>query len=734
MPTSYLLIQLSSALVVAAYVSVENGEVTVHKVSGAKAIKDLHKKVAEDVDVALQELGKESEAVNEVVFALDASWLDESADVLPVYKPVLKEILDKLGLHGMGFVVVGESLAQALIKKDTLTSSIIIELAEQTVSLTLVQRGKVQGQESVGASTDVVADVKEGLARFEQQLGADHLPSTFLLCSTSLTADALQEAQQALIDVPWMDHHQFLHQPAIEVVEGSFVIDALAAQAASSVSSAPEMPTMVKGEAIHEEPTQEDAVIDTQEVELLPVEEAELDFGFAPADILPSELPEDEAEKSEPETAVDSSVLSRGHSLPDFSSESVMSSGTHEHPKAHKKHAKHTKYGMKHSIMAGVGGGIVVLLLFFWLGVSQFSKVVIATTLSAKTISQDAKITVDPKATVADAQRLILPGSLLKKEMNGSKTIDTSGIKLVGEKAKGKVTLLNKTDASKTFSSGTVLSTGKLQFTLDQEVTVASASTTTSSTASTTNFGKADGTVTAQAIGADSNVKSGVEMSVGSASKDTYAAVALGDFAGGSSREVRVVSAEDSARARKEIIEDIKKKAAQQFKDEAVGGVYIEPTGGVTVSSAEYDVDAGEESGTITGVVKATVEAISYKAEDLRPLATQVLASQVPSGFMMSTKEPQILSSPVSTSSSSGSVSSKVVLDAQLSAQVVPQVDTQPWKKEVAGKKIVEAVAILEEKSEVAKVEVTVLPQWLTKFVQSLPGSIARITIETRLP
>ena len=144
-----------------------------------------------------------------------------------------------------------------------------------------------------------------------------------------------------------------------------------------------------------------------------------------------------------------------------------------------------------------------------------------------------------------------------KTTVEGSKTASTTGIKTVGDKAKGQVTIY-RAGTSMSLPSGTIIKgPDSLSFSLDEAVTVASGSAGSP--------GSTKANVSAASIGASYNLSSGTSFSVGSYSLGDLEAKNESAFSGGSSREVNVVSDDDMEKLEKDLTDELKDKTIKKL-------------------------------------------------------------------------------------------------------------------------------------------------------------------------
>ena len=121
------------------------------------------------------------------------------------------------------------------------------------------------------------------------------------------------------------------------------------------------------------------------------------------------------------------------------------------------------------------------------------------------------------------------------------------------------------------------------------------------------------------------------------------------------------------------------------------------------------------------------VEAYSYHSQDLSPLAKEVLAQDLPSGYSFDEDSFQILSS---VKSDAKTPVGQVLLEANLSATVVPQVSLDELTNQVAGLSISDAQAQLENQDSIETAQIRVSPSLLQGLVKALPAQAERIKIQ----
>ncbi len=623
-------------------------------------------------DEGLQELGPDSEQVNTVVFALEKSWV-QGGSVEPAKQKMLDSLVTDLSLKAVGFIEQSEALTHALATQQQAGGVIALLFSQSTITAVLVNQGKTLGEQNIGKSGDTVADVTEALARLHQQAGT--LPTKLLCLSALLTDEEIETVQQELLTADWQASDFFLQQPSIELMQEEALLSLLAQQAGVAAHGATQAtPAPVEPEKEADGDNFERTTAKSFGISM-PVERAvEPDFGFV--------------EEGEIEPVAQ---LTRRH-------------------KPHK------------FIGIGAGLGIVTLLSLAFIGMYFWSTAVITLTPVSKTISKEIELSLDASIAASDSEARLIKAEQFAAEFSATKTTDSSGVALVGEKAQGTVVIFNKTQEEKTFSAGTSLSIDELVFTLDSDVTIPAAKDTTT----TLEYGQGSASVTATAIGAEGNLAKETQLTVESFASSSYSAKSEEDFAGGASREVRVVSTTDLELLVSEAKADILEQATKEFAEKSGSGTYVLPPQQVEVLSSTADNKEGTETDSVTTKVTASVKTLTYKTEDLLPIVTAVLQSEIPEGFVLRDREPEILSA----ANEEADLSQELTLSVNISSQVVAEIDLDDLRSKVLGEQVGAAKNIVTSSSKIQSAVIELRPSILTKLWGRLPKQEDRITMQ----
>jgi len=365
--------------------------------------------------------------------------------------------------------------------------------------------------------------------------------------------------------------------------------------------------------------------------------------------------------------------------------------------------------------IVAVAAGILVLIGFL----NWFVPHATVTILTApKALTATETLTIDSTATSVDAQKKIIPGYSQEKSVSGTKTIPVTGKKDVGDPAKGPVTIYNKTTSSKTFVKGAVLSAGSLQFTLDAEVQVASASESVGSL----TFGKATGAITASQIGTDSNLVASTEFHFKDSNADV--AIARNDAAltGGTSKSVTVVSRADQDAFVKAVSADLVDKAKADFAQSVTGGQkLIDETIKTAVTQKTFNQELDQEAKELSGSATVTVSGVSYGEDDVKILMKAMITGQIPTGYALAEGRTKVTIENVKVGKT-GAITAKTTI----ASDAIPTLDVKDIQSKLGGKTISAAQEYLKNLTGVAGVEI----RFGLSFTKSrLPFNAKNITV-----
>ncbi len=363
--------------------------------------------------------------------------------------------------------------------------------------------------------------------------------------------------------------------------------------------------------------------------------------------------------------------------------------------------------GSKKPLIAFIAIFFILLLASAYLLVPRAT---IKIQLKTDDFSAEKEIVVDRNATASDVDNLTIPGKLISVEKEVSKQFDATGKKDIGTNASGILTFNNNAGIDDQIAAGaTVKSSGGVEFTVDQAVTVPKATAAVSAGGQLQlNAGKATGKVTAKNPGEKSNLPSTTVYSVTGKPLIT----ALGETTGGVSREVKLVTEEDLAKAELSIKEETSKLAnidlIESAKKEKLN-IFEDSTKSEIISSSSSK-NANDEADKFDYNIKLKFYVIGYAKSDLDNML--ILSSE------KSLKADRMLVSPdkaeISYKLTDNDIDNGVLkIESKFAGKTGPEIKEDVIKKQVKGKGIAKAESLILDNKDIEKVEVSIWPNLL---------------------
>ena len=684
------------------------------------------KDLLEQLDKSLQQLGAESQDVVETVFAFDQEWL-EDGELSDTKKPIVKEISEELSLDAIGQFSIPEALAEARLIGDEGDSCLLLIFKEDSFSLIFIKHGEFVDLINVGRSDDIVNDFTEALARAAKKLGQEgkYFPNKVLMTSVALKQKELESLHEKLVKVDWTANPGFTQAPNIVVLEADYMIKSASLSAGKIFTKETFLSKLPRKTGEHQL-TEESAMI-KPEAEVTSASLSEPTPNLQPTPEVTDEYAVEKPTASSFGINFDQNYLDKSLKTQDFSAQTAAEDFDQLDSSSIKKQNKNRsplmRFYLAHQkiILIGCGAGLLGILSIFTIFTFFFSKVRVVLTPKQILLQQATTITIDPNAARSDFTKALLKASIEKKEISGQDVTATTGIGLVGDKAKGKVVIYNKTLESAQLKEGTILSSNGIEFLLDSAVEIPAAEEKDSGR----SYGKAETTVTANDIGSEANFNKDTKFRVAEYFDDKFSATSLDNFSGGSSREVRVVAEVDLDRLLKNLSDKLAQEASLEMSQANEEGVYLVPTGKTKVVKSDFSAQLGGETESLSLDLTLEVEAVKYSAADLKELAESILEKDLPEGYLFKDK-PSLMSDKPQTASDS----SRVKLNTEISTKAVANLDLDALKKEVLGQDWLTTDRTLKDREEIVQADFIFTPPFLARVLKKLPTDEARIIVE----
>lgn len=661
-------------------------------------------KALETVDKAVSEACKlvSDEKVDEVILGVPSYWTTEGK-ILKEYLFKMRKIFSELDLRPIGFVTIIEGLIFWLQKKEGVPlTGIILGFFKDKIEINLVKAGKIEGTKLVEKEKGKVLGVLvEGALLGLKKEGV--LPTRIILYGD---ATNLEEIKEELISYPFVDKNIFLHIPRVEICKNNEDLRGLISSAGISLP---------EGELSEEEEEESEKFgfvvgkdigeVDKKE-EKLDAKEEEIEKKEGGLSLEEAEKEIEEKEKAGFDLGVVGEKVKK--EIAGFFEKKEMIKD----------------FLGKRALFLIIIGGLLLgggVFGFFYLPRAEMTVFV-----EQKVLEHELEIylTTDKKKTNEDT----LLVESVKVEEKGERTKETTGKKVVGEKAKGEVVVYNKTTTGeKKFDKGTIISYQGIDFLLNEEAVVASASAGLESL----TFGKKEVGVTAAEIGEEGNLGAGKTFSVADYPKDLYSAYNNKAFSGGSSREIKVVSEEDKEELLEKLTNQLVKKGKKTLlsgQDEGKEGKILIDKGVKTeVLEEKYSGGTGDEARELKLNLKIKIEGIAVDKKELDEFLQKKVKKDVPSGYELEKEKFKVEIVEVGKEEKE-----RTPVKIYCQSFLMPEIDVKDLKEEIKGRRVEDVRDYLERMTNVVGFEANIYPQFWY-FKSHFPYLTKKIEVKVEL-
>lgn len=699
---NFLALEINSETVKAAVWSIANNQVEVLRFGSIEEWEDKEDLLKATDATVTSACGGISPEPAKIIFGLPMGWVEDGDGILQKKKGLLANLCEKLNLKPVGFVVSLEALITYLkMQQGTPPSAVFIQLSETEINVSLVNLGKVVDSQKVGRSEDLALDIKEGLARFKD---VESLPARMILFDG---LSDFEEAKQQIISFDWMAELPFLHFPRVDSLERDFVMKAIAIAGGTEVAKS-------LGFQIHEKESEKSSEEVTAQ-DLGFVEEKDIKEATSKIKINVKEEKEEVEKIGEKEVKEEEKI------------DTIKKPMINLFIKVFKLFGRLPRFVGKKLFLWLLPLILVIGLPIF--AYFNFLKAQVTLYFAPQNVEEKITFTLDPKASVVDLDKAVIPAEELKTQVEGEAEADSTGEKLTGEKAKGEVTIYNKTDAGKTFSAGTVLvGEANLKFVLDEEATVASSSSQIQSDETTvTTPGKAKVKISAASVGEESNLKVGSYFSFKDYSSSSFSAKTEEGLSGGSSKKVKTVTAQDKKQLLDKLTKELEEKGKESLKNNLPEDkIILDKILTTTATQKKYDKEAGDEAEKLKLKMKLSVTTLAYNKNDMKKIIFQELKDILPKDFTLKDEnlETEIINTEVKDN--------KIRVELNTKAILVPGLDTEKLKKELAGKSEAKAKDYLLSLPNLKRAKIDISPSFFGSL-KTLPQLNKNIKIEIQV-
>ena len=343
-------------------------------------------------------------------------------------------------------------------------------------------------------------------------------------------------------------------------------------------------------------------------------------------------------------------------------------------------------------------------------------------------------ITVKVKADASTGvEEMILRGTKITTTIEESMEIETTGTKIVGEKAEGEIKIYNRTTSEIELEKGDkVTYKGKstdLHYYLKDDVEIPESTPEDPLIAESKMVpGEASVKIEAEEIGDAHNIDENKSLEFSDYDTDELVAKTKEEISGGKSEELKIVAEEDRTNLSNELRSISLQKAEDSIKNKlGMGQNLIERSTQTKITSESFSADIDEEAEKLSLTQKVEGEALVYTENDLNNFITEYFKNVIPENHYMPDKDKEIKVEILGESTNSTLNAGEADIQVTLRSIVIPDIKEDEVKENLKGKTDEEAKNIIEGLKNVEYYEFSISP--VVPFFSKVPNDTERIEV-----
>lgn len=580
--------------------------------------------LTEDIDIELSEMEEAFKVKTErMILFLYSHLVDHERDeIKEPYLTKIKKMAKALDLKPLGYIENYEAIINFLKEKEEILPSIIlVELDRSSLTVFIYKTNQLVESKTVSRTENLVFDLETALKELKKD---SILPTRLVIYDEELSDDDINK----IITYQW-DESLFIQIPKPEIFSYDNLLTAL------TKTFSKEIFEMVSDKGAEEEKQKPIAVA-----------------GFL--------INEDIKERADFDKKIRDEQLDRDIKKDDYLNEQLP-----------RRFIKPPSFYLPKWLLFFFPIVIVVFSLFSILFFLHQASV---------TIYFPRRVLKKELSLKSSQSRINQKEVIIQKE----ETIETSGSKTIGERARGEVIIYNSTLAEKNFPKGTVLEADNgLKFSLDNDVNVASASQTLTTEGNLlTVTGKTKTRVTALEIGSKYNLPKNQKLKISDYPINSFFALISESFSGGTQKQISTVSKNDIETIRKKALEKIKDEAWQKNKNSFEGKELINSLTKTEIIEEKFSHELGEEAKSLSLSTRAKVIYFYLEKDQLKKELLSLLNKNVSRDFQVVEKHINYQLKKIEKKDDQQTIHFSV------EALTLPKIKEEELKKKIRGKSI----------------------------------------------
>ena len=191
--------------------------------------------------------------------------------------------------------------------------------------------------------------------------------------------------------------------------------------------------------------------------------------------------------------------------------------------------------------------------------------------------------------------------------------------------------------------------------------------------------------------------------------------LAEGNFSGGTSKEVTVVSSDDQQRLLAKLSGTLRQQAQQKLQDQYKLKKILEEALSENIVKKTFSKNINDQASEFSLNLTVNYKGTAYEDSDLRTIVAKLVNTQVPDGFLLDLSDTETQAD-VSKLEKDG----RLIFLAKFRAKLLPKIDSNQVVNKIKGKSLNEATDIIKAMENVLGSEIIFSPK-LPGFLQRIP-------------
>jgi len=369
---------------------------------------------------------------------------------------------------------------------------------------------------------------------------------------------------------------------------------------------------------------------------------------------------------------------------------------------------------------------IVVIVLAAMIAIdAKYAQAVIMLIPQTASVNASNTISVNPKITTPNLEKLIIPGITITIDKDFSGDFKATGKVSVQSKAKGVVKITNNYTNAQTLVAGTRLQPPADKF----SPSLSGNQSPWFRTLKAVTIQPKESVmveVIADEPGPQYNIDPSAFSIPGLVGTPQYAyilAQSLEKFSGGADSTVLQVTQHDLDNAKNSLSSIINDQVINALRQKLIDDqVLIPETVNTVIGDITFNATVGAMQDVFSGVAKVQASALAVKQSDLDVIGKKIIQNNIQSGFILDDKNFKVSQSYVKTDQANG----LIILNITIEGQEYYKFNNQTIAQALAQKSIAEANAVLANDANIKTYNISLKPFWR----RSLPDNPDKISIK----